>query len=104
DPGEHGAHPADKLCTTARGGVTTHVTTCGNVCPPAVDKEKAAGYDSGVTSTSILATTSGCSRTETVCVPTVLMCAVGSSTRRRSSVGPPADLTASTTSVAVTEP
>src|ERR1700679_2425526 len=50
----------------------------------------------GVTSTVTVALTSGCSRTETGWEPTVLMWALGSSTRRLSSLGPPAAVTAAT--------
>src|SRR5690242_9059624 len=45
-------------------------------------------------STSIVAVTSGCSRTRTWCSPMVLI-GLGSSIRRRSSSGPPAARTAS---------
>src|SRR5215468_114567 len=54
-------------------------------------------------STSIVAVTSGCSRTWTWCAPMVLI-GLGSSIRRRSSSGPPDARTASAMSEGLTEP
>ncbi len=45
-----------------------------------------------------------CRCTDTKCVPTALMCVLGSRTIRLSRFGPPAFLMAATTSAAVTEP
>src|SRR5690242_2164354 len=54
-------------------------------------------------SISMVAVTSGCSRTRTWCAPMVLI-GLGTSIRRRSSSGPPAARTASAMSEGLTEP
>ena len=68
--------------------------------PLVCDAARAMVYGPGA---MLHASTSGCRRTVTGCLPTVLIWP-GTSTARRSSAGPPAARTASTTSAAVTEP
>ena len=91
--------PTFRACRTQRRGAGTGIRRPGTRPSHSGDDRR----QPATTATSTSVVTSGWRRTVTGCLPTVLIW-LGTSTARRSSAGPPAARTASTTSAAVTEP